>query len=265
MKFIGKLLGAILGYIVGGPYGLVMGLLLGQLIDSGYFHHWFHQNQYRRAAEEAFFTATFLCLGHLAKADGHVTSDEIAYAKRIMQQLQLSPEAEQRAIALFRQGKDPQFDINATLRHLHQLCHQDRPLLNLFIEWQIAAALSDHRLRTEEKALLFTMCKLLGFSPLEFTHLHSQIYDESQQQTPSTPPSLTPLEQAYQTLQINADAKDEEIKRAYRRMISQHHPDKLIARGLPASMIKVATQKTQAIQAAYDLICEKRRANTHRH
>ncbi len=53
-------------------------------------------------------------------------------------------------------------------------------------------------------------------------------------------------------------ATNAEVKRSYRRLMSQNHPDKLVARGLPESMLEVAKQKTQAIQAAFERIRESR-------
>ena len=57
---------------------------------------------------------------------------------------------------------------------------------------------------------------------------------------------------------MSPDASDAEVKRAYRKMMSQHHPDKLAAKGLPDDMIDVAKEKTQEIQSAWDLIKSKR-------
>ena len=57
---------------------------------------------------------------------------------------------------------------------------------------------------------------------------------------------------------MTAKCSDIELKKAYRRQMNQHHPDKLVAKGLPEEMIDIATEKTQAIKAAYDLIKQQR-------
>ena len=59
-------------------------------------------------------------------------------------------------------------------------------------------------------------------------------------------------------LNVQPDAGEAEVKRAYRRLMSQHHPDKLVSKGLPEEMVKVATRKTQEIKAAYEKIREAR-------
>ena len=66
------------------------------------------------------------------------------------------------------------------------------------------------------------------------------------------------LSEAYQLLGIDKNADKNATKRAYRKLMSQHHPDKLVAKGLPPEMIKIATEKTQSIKAAYELVKDRR-------
>ena len=73
--------------------------------------------------------------------------------------------------------------------------------------------------------------------------------------------AMPTLEDDYALLELNASATDADLKRAYRRLMSRHHPDKLIARGLPEEMVKVATEQTQAIKAAYERIKAARSAS----
>ena len=70
--------------------------------------------------------------------------------------------------------------------------------------------------------------------------------------------SATALDDAYKALGVTKESSDQEIKRAYRKLMSQYHPDKLMGQGLPEDMIKVATAQAQEIQAAYDLIKKSR-------
>ena len=70
----------------------------------------------------------------------------------------------------------------------------------------------------------------------------------------------TSLKDAYRLLGVSDGASDAELKKAYRRLMSQHHPDKLVAKGLPEQMVKDATEKTQQIKAAYELIRKSRDA-----
>ncbi|KZZ15482.1 hypothetical protein A3751_17250 [Oleiphilus sp. HI0080] len=70
--------------------------------------------------------------------------------------------------------------------------------------------------------------------------------------------SASQLEEAYDVLGLEKECSDQELKRAYRRLMSQHHPDKLVAKGLPEEMMKLATEKTQQIKEAYELVKRNR-------
>ena len=73
----------------------------------------------------------------------------------------------------------------------------------------------------------------------------------SQQNGPS-------LEDAYAVLGVTANDDEKAIKRAYRKRMSEHHPDKLASKGLPEQAMEIAKNKAQDIQAAYELIKERR-------
>jgi DnaJ like chaperone protein len=68
------------------------------------------------------------------------------------------------------------------------------------------------------------------------------------------------LDAAYKALGVTSDISDRDLKKAYRKMMSQYHPDKMIAKGVPEDMLAMATEKAQEIQAAYDLIEKSRKA-----
>jgi DnaJ like chaperone protein len=199
--------------------------------------------------QAAFFTATFSVMGHVAKADGHVSPQEIASARNIMAQMQLSAQQRTAAIKFFDQGKTADFPLEAVLRQFKKECHGRRNLIQMFVEIQIATALADGKIDTSEKHVLYTIGEILGFSRSEIEHL----FNMANAQQASTTDSLT-LTQAYKILGIDKGSSEAEVKKAYRRLMSQHHPDKLVSKGLPDEMIALATEKTQEIRKAYDLI-----------
>ena len=273
MSWWGKLVGGAFGFLLGGgsPLGAILGAALGHQFDQG-FGKVMNDEQFGQGAAErvqaAFFTATFSVMGFLAKADGRVSKDEIEAARHIMEQMQLSEEQKELAINLFYEGKNSGFDLDSVLEDFKHECQRRRNLIRMFIEIQLAMAMADGVMHPAEKDLLAHMCDVLGFSRQEFELLlrmvqgqqSYQSYYEEQAQSGyrETTPRQPDIKEAYAVLGIDASASDKEIKRAYKRLMSQHHPDKLVARGLPEEMMKMATEKTQEIRAAYEQIKQSR-------
>lgn len=266
----GKIIGAICGALLMGPIGFILGLFIGHFFDknfsAAYSRFGFNPQQHAQS-QQVFFRTSFLVMGHIAKADGHVSEAEIQAARTIMQRMGLNEAQKQQAIAYFQQGKQADFDLNVALTELVQACHQNKVLLRMFLEIQLQAALADGGLTPSKQRVLQTICQHLGFAPVNFNFFEDlfnfqrnhQQYQYSNQHSYRQPPrNKLRLEDAYELLGVTANASDAEIKRAYRRQMSQHHPDKLVAKGLPEEMIKLATEKTQNIKAAYEQICAAR-------
>jgi DnaJ like chaperone protein len=256
MGWWGTLLGGTLGYMFGGPLGALLGAALGRNFDRGVRvtdqHAGYDVGQQQRV-QAAFFTASFSIMGHIAKADGEVSAAEISSAEAIMARMQLDSRQRRAAIKLFNEGKKEGFPLHDVLMQFRQECHGRRNLVQMFIEIQIAVAMADGRLHAAEKKIIFYIGRELGFDHAAIEQIFS--FTGSSEQPVRRGHSL---EAAYEILGINKDATDAEVKKAYRRLMSQHHPDKLIARGLPDEMIKIATEKTQKIKAAYEEIRNSR-------
>lgn len=262
MAWWGKLLGGAVGLMLGGPLGALLGGALGHQFDRG--------AQASRGAgrrpddhervQTAFFTATFSVRGYVAKADGRVSESEIAMAEQVIRQMQLSPDQRRAAIELFNEGKNAGFPLEEIVDQFRTVCHRRRNLLQMFLEIQIQAALADGRLDATENQVLMRIADRLGFPPQLFSHLLGLIQGGTHRRaTPATP--RTDIRDAYAILGVETSASDAEIKKAYRRLMNQHHPDKLVARGLPEEMAKLATEKTQKIREAYERIRQARRSS----
>lgn len=252
MTWWGTLLGGTLGYMLGGPLGALLGAILGRNFDRGLTSadrpSVFDPGRQERV-QAAFFTATFSVMGNIAKADGRVTSAEISAAEAIMTRMQLGPSQRQAAIRLFNEGKKEEFLLREVLAQFRHECHGRRNLLQMFLEIQIATAMADGRIHGDEKRLLYFIGEALGFDRAAIEHLFGFI---GAGQAPER--EKHSLANAYRILGVGRDTSDAEIKKAYRRLMNQHHPDKLIAKGLPEEMIKLATEKTREIKDAYELI-----------
>lgn len=264
MAWWGKVIGGALGFMLGGPLGAVLGAALGHNFDRG-LGMVLRDQQYAAGDTErvqaAFFTATFSIMGHIAKADGRVSETEIALARQVMAQMRLSEAQRQAAMRLFNEGKQPEFPLAGVLDQFRRETHRRRHLIQMFLEIQIYTALADGELHDLERSALLQICRHLGYSRAQFEQLVAMV--QAQQQFAGGAgrgpgPQRASLEDAYAVLGIDKSASDAEVKKAYRRLTSQHHPDKLVAKGLPEEMMEVAKRKTQEIRAAYDRIREAR-------
>ena len=262
----GKVGGGTLGFMLGGPLGALVGAVLGHNFDRG-----FTALQEQPTAEidvgeqeriqAAFFTATFAVMGHLAKADGHVSEHEISLARGVMAQMRLTSGLRKTAIGLFSQGKQPGFDLDGVLDQFRRECHGRRNLIRMFLEIQLNSAHVDGVLHPEEERILQYCCLRLGFTAAELRHLEDLVRaaDHFKRHGGEQTSPAKKRADAYAVLGVSNHATDQQVKMAYRRMMNQHHPDKLVARGLPEQMIKLATEKTQEIKAAYGTIKNARK------
>ncbi len=265
MSWWGKLAGGVFGFMLGGPLGALLGGVLGHNFDKGLAGLEANDVTGSQADQEriqtAFFTATFSVMGHVAKADGRVSPEEISQAQAIMAQMDLTPDMRRAAIELFNQGKRRDFPLDEVLDQFRRECRRRTTLIQMFLEIQIQAAWADGRLDRAEEQLLLRICHRLGIPEFLFRQLERMIraqqggqYRDDNRQ----PGGRSSLDEAYAMLGVSADASDAEIKKAYRRLMSQHHPDKLVAKGLPEEMMKVATRKTREIRQAYEAIKQAR-------
>ena len=213
---------------------------------------------------KVFFETVFLAMGHLAKADGRVSEEEIRAARSYMHAIRLGPEDVRQAIALFSKGKDPGFPIDAQIAELAAVCGGQRALIRNFLEVLMGFALSKGSISTVERELLWRMAGGLGVSRVEMAQfeavLRAQFSFRSGAGGQGRPEfsAADELEQAYKALGVERTASDKEVKTAYRRLMNQHHPDKLVAKGLPESMKEAAEERTREIRKAYETIRDSR-------
>ncbi|MEE9398495.1 MAG: co-chaperone DjlA [Methylococcales bacterium] len=273
MKWIGKILGCAFGFLTGGPLGAIFGAAVGHQFDTGRERLGYSGPFFRKGAQHrvqmAFFTATFSVMGHIAKADGQITQAEINLANAIMDKMDLPEDMRKTARSLFNEGKKADFPLDKALEQLRAECHRSSSLLRMFLEIQLQAGYADGQLHPEEERLLLHISDRLQFSRFEYQRLRTILEAQARFSGSwsgaagnrySRPSIRKPsIADAYGVLGLKQNADNAEVKRAYRRLMSQHHPDKLVAKGLPEEMMKIATEKTQQIQKAYDLIRNERK------
>ena len=276
MSWLGKILGGAVGFALGGPLGALVGVALGHNFDrsaraqrgrtdpgfldaddAGDFLDAPDHLDPRERTQTAFFTATFSVMGHLAKADGLVTRDEIQLASRVMDEMRLSDAHRRLARRLFREGCAADFPLGEVLDQLRRECRYSGHLITMFVEILLHAAFADGALHAQERALLESICTRLRLPAGELDRLEAMVRAEHHARSGKPSDALSPAD-AYAILGVDETCPDAELRRAYRRMMNRHHPDKLVAKGLPEEMMRVATEKTREIKAAWDRLKEVR-------
>lgn len=267
MQYWGKILGLLLGILSGGGlWAIIFGLLLGHLVDNARNKRrgGFFANQ--QARQDLFFRTTFQVMGHLAKSKGRVTEVDIQNATMIMDRMRIHGTRREDAQQAFREGKQHGYPLREKLRELRSICFGRADLIRMFLEFQLHAAFADGVLHPNERQVLYVIAEELGLSRVQLDQLLQMIESGRQfgqsggwqgqqgQQRGYRPASGPTLADACKVLGVKPNDDVSTIKRAYRKLMTEHHPDKLVAKGLPQEMMELAKQKAQEIQAAYDLI-----------
>ncbi|MBZ2167489.1 MULTISPECIES: co-chaperone DjlA [Marinobacter] len=244
-RFTGFLIGAALGAVA---FNILKDRLLGKIqnIQSG------------------FVESVFAVMGALCKADGQVTRDEIQVAEAMFVRFRLNEATKAKAKAAFGRGKSPDFDLDAELAHFLKISGRQPALLQMFLQVQVSAVAADGVIHPAEHAMLVRIARGLGLPESQVDQLEAMLRGSfggragagggSAQRS-----SSQQLEDAYKVLGVSPSASDDEIKKAYRKLMSENHPDKLAGRGLPETMREMAEERTREISHAYDIIKDARK------
>ncbi|MCF1183424.1 co-chaperone DjlA [Marichromatium gracile] len=269
MRWFGTAVAGGLGLVFGGPLGALFGAALGRGVDRGWSAKGGERLtlEQRSRIQQRFFEAGFRVMGHVAKADGRVSKAEIAYAESVMTRMGLGAPQRQSAIALFGAGKAPEFALAPEIAALHEVAAGQGPMLHLLLEVALSMAYVDGPPSRAQRAALETIRRGLEVSNGAYRRiellvsLQRRVRDvggDSSAGPGAAPRRELPLSRAYAVLGLRARASDAEVKRAYRRLMSQHHPDKLVSQGVSEAQIRAASQKTQEIRRAYETITRAR-------
>jgi len=244
MSWFGKIMGGSVGFMFGGPIGALVGASLGHvLVDdksrAGYAEPGRMTGQEQR--QVVFFTATFAMLGKMAKADGKVCKDEIGVVRSFMRdKLRLDAAAQQFAIGVFNEAKDNNTPFEEYARQFGSVFANEHQLRMMFYEMLFSVALADGVLHPSEEQILRAAPSLLGLPGDVFQTVRRQFVND--------------LSHHYAVLGLEAEAEFGEVKKAYRRLVSEYHPDKIVSKGLPEDFVKFAEQKFREINEAYETI-----------
>jgi len=208
---------------------------------------------------DAFVRALFGCMGHLAKSDGRVTEDEIRAARLIMHRLGLSPALVRRAVGWFDAGKLPGFPLVQTVREVRRVSGRSVSKRILFLRLLLEVVLAKNALCREERAMIWTICSELDIGRVELAQLEAMIRAQKGfKRSPAGDADAARLRNAYESLGVNADASNADIKTAYRRLMNQNHPDKISGSNPAPDVIAEAERRTREVRTAYEMLKARR-------
>jgi len=252
MGWLGKMVGGTIGFALGGPIGAVAGAAFGHtfdkkeaayLADSG-----LNMQQKLSDNEETqltFFVAAFSMLAKIVKADGRVSRQEIASIENFMDNdLQLDNESRNTAVNIFRQALNSPESFEAFALQFYRVFHSQPRVLELMMDILLRVSASDGVISKEEEILLKSAASVFHFSEQDYSTLKSKY--------------IKSVNRYYATLKCDENCSNEEIKKQYRKLVSEYHPDKIASKGLPEEFIKFANDKFVEIQEAYDNIRKER-------
>ena len=263
---LGRFIGAFVGFVFGSFIGAVIGFFVGGWFASAWRK--FQQSETPEALaaiQKNFFETSFTLIGYLAKADGRVSEEEIKQTEHLMAEMGLKADHKREAIRLFKIGSQANFQPDETLQNFKAICGHRPQLAKMLVVYLIHTALADGTLDDKEEAALKRVAEGLSFSAFAFEQMLRMLKAQGAftggggQYSASGVSQADELANAYTALGMSADATDAELKKAYRKLMSEYHPDKLMGQGVPDDMIKAATERSQEVQTAYDVIKRSRK------
>lgn len=208
---------------------------------------------------DEFVRALFQAMGNLAKVDGRVGEDEIRAARMVMHRLGLNPAHVRRAIGWFELGKQPGFPMIATLRELKRAGARTAADRATFVRLLLEVVLAKDTLKKQERALIWTICTELGVGRVELAQLEAMIRAQKGfKRSPAGDADAARVRGAYAVLGVSADASNDEIKKAYRRLMNKNHPDKISGSNPGKVAIAQAERRTREVRSAYEMLKARR-------
>ena len=258
----GKIVGTLVGLATLKPLFALLGLFLGHQFDRGF------AERYRRFQRQGtgigrlpdeYVRALFQTMGHLTKIDGRVSEDEIRAARAIMHRIGLGPARVRHAINWFEDGKKAAFPLIQTMRQLRRVDARRTDMRLLFVRLLLEVVLAKDSLHQKERAVIWTICTELDIGRVDLAQLEAMIRAQKGfRHSPAGDADAQRVRNAYLSLGVEESTTNEDIKKAYRRLMNKNHPDKIASRSPDAAVVAEAERRTREIRRAYEMLKARR-------
>ena len=247
MSIWGKIIGGMSGFALGGPLGAILGLAAGHAIDKAKSSRLNENEEDVGSDQIAFTTAVIVLCAKMAKADGQVTSDEIASFKKIFH---IPTEEQENVGKLFNEARNESIGFEPYASQIAALFEYKPSVLEEILGVLFVIAKADGAIHPNEKNFVRDVAEIFKFDQREYERIEAIYLSNSIEGEQQSDP--------YSILGLSQSATNSEIKKAYRKLIRDYHPDKLISHGVPKEFVELANEKMTKINLAYDQI-EKQR------
>ena len=253
MSWLGKMVGGTIGFALGGPIGAVAGAAFGHAFVDKKEDEYLksipgREGQGLSSNEQAqliFFTAAFSMLAKICKADGRVTEKEIQAVETFMvRDLQLDPGSQETAKRIFRQAVKSAEPFDAFALQFYSIFRTQPNIIELMMDVLFRVASADGSFSSGEEVMMESAARIFQYPQGEYDRLKSKYFHTANQY--------------YAVLKCDENASDAEIKKSYRALVNEYHPDKIASKGLPEEFVKFANDKFLEIQEAYEKIKKER-------
>ena len=247
MSIWGKVIGGVAGFALGGPLGAILGAAAGHAVDRMRGEDAPEGPISDEAKQVAFTVAVITLSAKMAKADGQVTRDEVDAFKEIFN---IPPQEMAGVGRLFDEAKQETEGFEPYAQQVAHMFAHDRAVLQELLGGLYHIARADGVVHPAELGFLRRVADIFGFDDREFESILHGCGGSAQAGATDA--------DAYKTLGVSPDVTDDAVKKAYRDMVREYHPDKLVGQGLPQEFIDLANERMAAINAAYDKVSKAR-------
>ncbi len=245
----GKFWGGLIGLIQGGPIGAVLGAVLGHVIFDGDEKQSLPNSQ-NKSVQLAYFTALFSMLAKLAKADGHIHPREAELVSKFIKMNNFDAEARAFAKKVFNEAKHQSATFDDFARDFYRLSGNQPMLHNSILAMLCQVAAADGVLHPAEEQCLKSAAQIFRISPRAFQAIMAQYFGQAT--------TADKIDRYYKILNCSESSSVDEIKKNYKKLVKEYHPDTLVSKGLPEELMKQAAERFREVQEAYEQIRKKR-------